>query len=120
MTTKNAYCFDFIYCIDNRCKCHHFKNNNFETRLVMKQVKDQLANQLENYYAELKPGIQYCNFGDACFHNESDCKYNHTYTLDGRKLLKKTTNAELKKIKIMKEINDMSNGMKTDWNDLCK
>jgi len=75
--------------------------------------------ELTPYLAEQKPDVPMCHFGDMCFHNTTDCKFNHWYVLDGRKKLKKAFSKQQKFIKIESDILDIKNGKKLIWADEC-
>ncbi len=59
-----------------------------------------------------------CHFGDMCFNNEKDCKFNHWYVLEGRKKLKKAFASAERNAKIASNIEAMKNGYKTCWADM--
>jgi hypothetical protein len=118
-----SFCKNFLYCDNASCALHHFKRYSVDERLQLSNLKTSMNDELKPFLAELKPGVPMCHFGDMCFHNTSDCKFNHWYVLDGRKKLKKAFSKQLQfdkvKTKIESDILDIKNGKKLIWADEC-
>ncbi len=124
-----SYCENFLYCDNESCVKHHYKRNTVEQRIRLASVRTSLLTELEPYLETQKKGVAMCHFGDMCFNNEKDCKFNHWYVLEGRKKLKKAfttaerhakiafTTAEMH-AKIASEIEAMRNGYKSCWADM--
>jgi hypothetical protein len=113
-----SYCENFLYCDNESCAKHHYKRNNVEQRIRLSNVKTSLLTELEPYLEKQKKGVAMCHFGDMCFNNEKDCKFNHWYVLDGRKKLKKAFTKAERHVKIASEIEAMRNGYKSCWADM--
>lgn len=118
-----SYCKNFLYCDDEKCAYHHFKRLPVEERRRLANVKTSMIDELKPFMATQKKGVAMCHFGDMCFHNETDCKFNHWYILDGRKKLKKAFTNEQKqekvKTKIEADIGAIKNGKTINWADEC-
>jgi hypothetical protein len=93
---------------------------NVQQRLQLAEVKASMEEELKPFVDTQKKGVATCHFGDMCFHNASDCKFNHWYILDGRKKLKKAFDMKQKQLKkIEGEIQAIRDGAKIDWADEC-
>ena len=104
-------------CVDVSCKNQH--HHSILEREVLKKIVDDSPEAFELVEDYDPKRTRCCKFGYRCFKNETDCGFFHGLNLDGRKILFKKFNKELKSInmkeKIKKEIEEIGkNGMK-EW-----
>jgi|LakMenE18May11ns_1017448.scaffolds.fasta_scaffold9936888_4 hypothetical protein len=114
--STTIYCRFNSYCVNTRCadKHHH---NPFERQLLF-----SIINRTPEIVQckEIKVAKPICKHGLRCF--EVDCEMRHGLNPDGRRILRKKFDKELKTIqmreKIRAEIETYRNGVSYDWNDL--
>lgn len=110
------YCRFNSFCVNSRCGAKHH-HNEFERRLLFSIINEtpEIAE-----CKEIQVNKPVCKHGLRCF--EVDCDLRHGLNPDGRRILRKKFDKELKTIqireKISAEIESYRNGGWTDWNDL--
>jgi len=110
------YCRFNSFCVNTRCadKHHH---NLFERQLLFAIINEtpEIAE-----CKEIKVAKPICKHGLRCF--EVECDLQHGLNPDGRRILRKKFDKELKSIqmrnKIRSEIENYRKGGSTDWNEL--
>ena len=110
------YCRFNSFCVNKSCADKH--HHNFFERKLLFTIINQTPEIAD--CKEIKVAKPICKHGLRCF--EIECDLQHGLNPDGRRILRKKFDRELKTIqmreKIRAEIETYRNGGWNDWNDL--
>ena len=112
-------CVAYVFCDKKDCNKFHFKNSNWEDRMLFGMVKEKIWDEISVEKEESVGRNRHCYFSLMCF--ERDCPHFHSgIGLEGRKKLIK----ECKKAKridgLQKEIKAIVKGeSRIIWADNC-
>ena len=110
------YCSFTSFCVDRRCNNKHYHSE--EERKLLFSIMNRTPDIADCKEGKIsKPS---CKDGLRC--NDCDCELYHGIDYEGRKLLIRKFNKELKMIqtkdKIRREIAEYKTGISYDWNEL--
>lgn len=110
------YCRFNSFCV-NKCCSNKHHHTFFENKLL-----HEIINQSPEIsdYKEIKRNKVMCKHGLRCY--EVECELQHGLNADGRRILRKKFDKEMRMIemreKIRKEIEEYKRGVSYDWNEL--
>ena len=110
------YCRFNSFCVNAKCSNKHH-HNIFERKLLFSIINE--TPEISDC-KEIKVNKPMCKHGLRCY--EVECELFHGLTPDGRRILRKKFDKELKTIqmreRIRVEIDTYRKGVSYDWNDL--